>query len=293
MITSVKALILIALSCGLLLFPMVGNTQALPVADPDFEPIHWAYSSVFGTGFYKIQDSRSVFVLRVPPRQTLRKSSISDSGEREWGIEIKYPLTIGLHDIEDLTGIIDNDNFGTASFTPGVELEIPINKRWYLRPFAHIGWGAELDDGESAWIYYTGIKSRYTFPAKKYEWSLLNSLYYAGYTPDTGRSDHLAVATLGAELRQPLSNAKVLGKPIDLNWSLMFAFMSNELQFYEPDGGFEPIKNQLDFGLAMSFRDGPLELWIFKVHQLGLGYRISSNGQFRAVTFNMRSWFTK
>ena len=288
-----KSLILKAISCGFLVFPTLGNSEPLAQVDPDFEPIHWAYSSVFGTGFYQVKDSRSVFVLRVPPRQTLRKSSISESGKRELGIEIKYPLTIGLHDIEDLTGIIDNDNFGTASFTPGVELEIPINPRWYLRPFAHIGWGKELGTSESAWIYYTGIKSRYTFPAGKNEWSLLNSLYYAGYTPDDGRSDHLAVAELGVELRQPLSNAKVLGRPIDLRWSLMFSFMSNELQFYQSDGGFESIKNQLDFGLAMSFRDGPFEFWIFKVHQVGLGYRISSNGQFRAITFNMRSWFTK
>jgi hypothetical protein len=288
-----KSFILNMIVCGFLVFPALGKTEPAPRADPDFEPTHWAYSSVFGTGFYQIKDSRSVFVLRVPPRQSLRKSSISESGERELGIEIKYPLTIGLHDIEDLTGIIDNDNFGTVSFTPGVELEIPINPRWYLRPFAHIGWGKELDSGESAWIYYTGIKSRYTFPARKNEWSLLNSLYYAGYTPDEGRSDQLAVAELGVELRQPLSNAKVLGRPIDLRWSLMFSFMSNELQFNQPDGDFEPIKNQLDFGLAMSFRDGPLEFWIFKIHQVGLGYRISSNGQFRAITFNMRSWFTK
>lgn len=288
-----KAFILNAIVCGFLIFPSLGNTEPAPRADPDFEPIHWAYSSVFGTGFYQIKDSRSVFVLRVPPRQTLRKSSISESGERELGIEIKYPLTIGLHDIEDLTGLIDNDNFGTASFTPGVELEIPINPRWYLRPFAHIGWGKELDAGESAWIYYTGIKSRYTFPARKNEWSLLNSLYYAGYTPDNGRSDHLAVAELGVELRQPLSNAKVLDRPVDLRWSLMFSFLNHELRFNQPDGGYEPIRNQLDFGLAMSFRDGPYEFWIFKIHQVGLGYRISSSGQFRAITLNMRSWFTK
>jgi len=240
-----------------------------------------------------MKDARSVFVLRIPPRQTLRKSSITESGERQFGIEIKYPLTIGLHDVEDLAGIIENDNFGTVSFTPGVELEIPINQRWYLRPYAQLGWGKELDIGESAWIYSAGIKSRYTFPAKKHKWSLLNSLYFAGYTPDEGRSDYLAVAEVGVEFLQPLKNARVIGRAIDLRWSFMYSFMGNELHFNLPDGSFDPIQDQLEFNLAMSFRDGPFELWFFKVHQLGLGYRVSSNGQFSAITFSMRSWFTK
>ena len=229
----------------------------------------------------------------MPPRQTVRKSSLDESGERRLGIEIKYPVTIGLHDIEDLEGIIADDNFGTVSFTPGIELEIPINQQWYLRPFAHIGWGKELEIGESAWIYYTGIKSRYTFPARKYEWSLLNSLYYAGYTPDNGRSDHLAVAQLGVELRQPLDKVTLGGKPVDLHWSLMYSFMGNELHFNLPDGSFDPIEDQLEVGLAMSFRGDPFEWWFFKVRRIGLGYRVSSSGQFTAITFSMRSWFTK
>jgi len=264
------------------------------VLSQDFEPIHWAYSSFFGTGWYNIEDARSVFALQVPLRQTVRETSFSDSGGRSVGIEIRYPLTIGLHDVEDLGGLVENDNFGTIAFAPGIELEIPINERWYLRPFAHVGWGRELELGESAWIYYAGIKSRYIFPSKnKYEWSLLNSLYYAGYRPDDGRSDHLAMASIGAELRQPLSNAMLAGRPIDLHWNIMYTFLGHELHFNLPDGSFDPIEDQVELGLAMSFRDGPYKLWFFNVHRLGLAYRFSSSGQFTAITLHMRSWFTK
>jgi hypothetical protein len=261
--------------------------------EPDFEPIHWAYSSFFGTGWYQIEDSRSVFVMRMPVRQTLRESSLTESGERELGIQIKYPLTLGLHDVDDIGGILETDNFGTVSFAPGVELEIPINKRWYMRTFAHIGWGKELNTGESAWIYYAGVKSRYAFPGKKYDWYLLNSLYYAGYAPDEGRSDHLAVAQLGAELRQPLNKATLFGRNIDLHWSLMYSFLGNELHFNLPDGKFDPINDQIEVAIAMSLRDGPYEFWFFKVHRLGVGYQFSANGQFKAITFSMRSWFTQ
>ena len=231
--------------------------------------------------------------MKIPPRQTLRESSITESGTRELGIEIKYPLTLGLHNINDLGGIIKTDNFGTMSFTPGVELEIPVNQRWYLRPSAHVGWGRELETKESAWIYSVGIKSRYAFPGKKFDWYLLNSLYYAGYTPDRGRSDHLAVGLLGVEVRQPLSKATLAGQAIDLHWSLLYSFLGNEIHFNLPDGNFDPVEDQLEAGFAISLRDGPYEFRFFKVRRLSLGYRFSSNGRFEAITFSMRSWFTR
>lgn len=266
---------------------------SLHAEEPDFEPIHWAYSSFFGTGWYQVEDSQSVFVMRMPISQTLRESSLSESGERKLGLQIKYPLTLGLHDLDDVGGILETGNLGTVSFAPGVVLEIPINKRWYLRPFAHVGWGKELNTGESAWIYYTGVKSRYAFPGKKYDWYLLNSLYYAGYTPDQGRSDHLAIAQLGAELRQPLGKATLFGRNIDLHWSLMYSFLGHELHFNLPDGNFEPIDDQIEAAIAISLRDGPYAFWFFKIHRLGVGYQFSSNGQFQAITFSMRSWFTQ
>ncbi|MDX2417923.1 MAG: hypothetical protein QNK19_10735, partial [Xanthomonadales bacterium] len=258
-----------------------------------FEPVHWAYSSFFGTGWYQVEDTRSVFVVRVPIRQTLRTSSLTESGSRKLGVEIRYPVTVGLHDIEDLGGIIENDNFATASLTPGVELEIPINPRWYLRTLAHVGWGSDLRNDDSAWIYYAGIKSRYTFPARKYQWSLLAGLFYAGYTPDEGRSDHLAVAQVGTELRQPLNKVTFHGEPVDLHWTFMYSFLGNELHFNLPDGTFDPIQDQVEFGIQLSLRNRPFKFWFFDIHRLGVGYQFSTSGQFTAITLSMNSWFRK
>ena len=271
----------------------LASSLTLNADEHDFEPIHWAYSSFFGTGWYQVEDSRSVFVIRMPVRQVLRESSYSDTRQRKIGLELKYPLTIGLHNVDDIGGILETDNFGSITFAPGIEMEVPINDRWYIRSFAHIGWGKELNTGESAWIYYTGVKSRYAFPGQKYDWYLLNSLYYAGYSPDQGRSDHLAVAQLGAEFRQPLSNATLSGQPVDLHWSLMYSFLGRELHFNLPDGNFDPIEDQFEATIAMSLRNGPYEFWLFKIHRLGVGYQFSSNGQFKAVTIRLRSWFTQ
>jgi len=281
-------------TCALLIFVAFTNTGSADVEQKTvFEPVHWAYSSFFGTGWYKVEDALSVFVVRAPVRQTLRKSSLSETGTGKLGIEIGYPVTVGLHDIDDLGGIIESDNFATVSFTPGIELEIPINQRWYLRTLAHAGWGSDLRNEDSAWIYYAGIKSRYIFPAKKFQWSLLNGLYYAGYTPDTGRSNHLAVAQIGAELRQPLNRATIHGEPVDLHWTFMYSFLGNELHFNLPDGTFDPLGDQLEVGLQMSLRNRPLKLWLFEVHRLGVGCQFSTSGQFTAITLSMNSWFRK
>ena len=78
--------------------------QSLAV-DSDFQPVHWGFSAFFGTGWYQVDDARSVFVLRIPPRQTVRESSYGGVGDRQIGIEIHYPLTLGLHNIDDLPGI--------------------------------------------------------------------------------------------------------------------------------------------------------------------------------------------
>jgi len=277
----------------MLLPSLVGTSASAAESRSIFEPVHWAYSSFFGTGWYKVDDARSVFVLKAPVRQTLRKSALSDSSERVVGLEIRYPLTLGLHQIEDLGGIFNNDNFATASFTPGIELEIPVNPNWYLRSQFNLGWGTDLKNSDSAWIYYTGIKSRYVFPSEKQHWSLLNSLYYAGYSPDEGRSDHLAVAQVGVELQRPLKRLAIHGEPVALYWTLMYSFLGNELHFNLPDGSFDPIQDQVEIGVQMGFLNRPIRLWTFEIQRIGLGYQFSPGGELTAITFSLRSWFTE
>ena len=272
---------------------LVCNFARAEEKKPVFEPVHWAYSSFFGTGWYKVDNARSVFVLKAPIRQTLRESSLAETGEREPGIYIRYPLTLGVNQIEDLGGIIRNDNFSTLSFTPGIELEIPVNPNWSLRTQANLGWGTDLQNDDSAWIYYAGLKSRYLFPGRKNQWAMLNSLYYAGYSPDKGRSDHLAVAQAGVEMRQPLEKLAIHGEPVDLYWTLMYSFLGNELHFNLPDGTFNPIEDQLEIGLQMGLRNRPFNIWFIEIQRIGLGYQFSPDGELTAITFSLSSWFTQ
>ena len=45
-------------------------------------------------------------------------------------------------------------DYATVSFTPGVQVEIPIDRRWSLRPYAHLGYGWENETEEGALIWY-------------------------------------------------------------------------------------------------------------------------------------------
>ena len=265
----------------------------LHAEEPALQPVNWAYSAFFGTGWYGVEGNRSVFALHLPFRHVIRSSSLRDDGQRNIGIEIHYPLTVGLHSTDDLPGFVDPENFGTLSFTPGLELEIPLTQRWYLRPFVNIGWGTELDNNNSSWIYYAGLKSRYTFAGGDDNWSLVNNLYYAGYSPRIGQSEDLAAILTAVEFRQPLDLTTASGKSVDLHWSLGYSYLFDDLDFTLPGIYSDSPDDQYIAGLAYSLRNHPLKLWFMTFDRLGLEYRFSSDGSFNSVTLNMESLFKR
>lgn len=277
----------------LMLAVCVSTPASLFAAEVEIEPANWAYSSVFGTGWYQIDDNQSVFALSLPVRQTLRSSSLTDSGERYSGVEIDYALSVGLYNVDDLPGLVDPDNFATLVFTPGVKIEIPITHRWYLRPYLNFGWGTKLDNSDSAWIYYTGIKSRYTFPAETANWALINSIFYAGYTPDLGPPNDLAAILAGVEYKQQLNRTSKTGDPIDLHWSLAYTYLADELTFGLTERNFDTVNDQFEAGLDFGYRSRPIKLWFMELDRVGLSYRFSSNGTFKGISINLGSWFTR
>ncbi|MEA1890898.1 MAG: hypothetical protein U9N50_14125 [Pseudomonadota bacterium] len=278
----------------LLLAILVAITPVCLLAqESDVEPANWAFSSVFGTGWYQLDGNQSVFALSLPVRQALQRSSITETGERKIGFEIDYALSVGLYNIDNLTGLIHPDNFASVVFTPGIELEIPITRRWNLRPYLNVGWGAKLGSSDSAWIYYTGIKSRYIFPADSGNWALINSLYYAGYTPNVGSSNDLTAILTGLEYRQQLNRSGKTGDPIDLHWSLAYSYLADGITFQLPGDDFDTIDDQFEVALAYGYRKHPIKLWFMEFDNVGLGYRFSSNGAFKGISLKLGSWFLR
>jgi hypothetical protein len=265
-------------------------------ATPAYEPVrqvHWAMGAFFGTGWYQVDDNRSVFVFRVPPRQTVRQSGIDANGKRTIGVEILYPLTFGLHNLDEIPDFLDYDNFGTISLTPGVQLEIPINNQWALRPYAHIGAGYENESGRWASIWYGGLKSRYLLgDSERLQWSLLNSVNFAGYKPEYASRGQYGSVMTGLEFNQPLAGLQIGGEPLRLNWHLTYSHLFDKLNFHIEEDRVESIQDQWEIGLALAKRNTKMKIWFMSFEHIGLSYKTSSNGHYKAISVNLRSPFT-
>ena len=157
----------------------------------DEQAIHWAYSTWFGTGWYRIGDTRDAFAVRYAPRWLISEQSI-ESGRRRYGLELRVPVTLGLEhfSLDDIAGSVDPANFASVSVTPAVNVQVPVTERWTLRPFAALGWGTVLNGEESAWTWWMGVRSRYRSAAGRLGWSWLYSVAVVGLSPSTGPSSN-------------------------------------------------------------------------------------------------------
>ncbi len=277
---------MIALSCQAL--SADGGAQP-----QESDSAHWAMASFLGTGWYKIDDSLSIFVIRIPPRQTVRESWFDGRDDRGIGIEIKYTTTLGLFSLDDVPSTADSDDFGTFSFTPGIELEIPVTEDFYLRPFAHLGWGTDSEGASSSWIWFGGVKSRYRFPQSRNNLAIIGNIYYGGHNPSEGKSGDMTGLALGMQGSIPLGNWSYGETTIDLDWHAMYTYFSNEPFFTTPASRTLEVQRMVELGLALSPRDGKWNLWLWKPERLGLGVKWDPDTDFLGLTINFSSWFRR
>jgi len=278
-----------------LILCLISTTLPANEGEPPDDPpsLHWAFASFLGTGWYKIDDSRSAYVLRMPPRQTVRESWFNTREDRGIGVEIKYTTTLGLISFDDLPNATDSDNFGTFSFTPGIELEIPVTRDFYLRPFGHFGWGTEFGYDTTSWIWFGGIKSRYRFPGNDNDLAIIGNIYYGGYNPSEGKSDDMGGLALGMEGSIPLGSRTYRETTVDLDWHVMYTHFSNAPLFTDPDQTFFELEQMFEIGLALSPRQERWDLWLWKPERLGFGVKWDPDNNFLAITINFTSWFRR
>jgi hypothetical protein len=261
-----------------------------PIPEPIPEQLHWALGTFFGTGWYEIEDNRSVFVLRIAPRQVLRESSLDTDGKRRLGVEILYPVALGLSKLDQAADFIEFDNYASISFSPGIELEVPVTPAWALRPYLHLGYGRELESGEGATIWYGGIKSRYRLGGGR-QWSLLNGAHLAGYKPEFEKRGRYGALMAGLEWQRPLQGLEWRGAPLYLNAHLTYDWFFDELNFHVDRYRLESFRDQWELGLALGGGERSLDFGFLSFDHVGLAYRWSSDGNFRAITLNFRSPF--
>jgi hypothetical protein len=267
---------------------------ALAVAQSEeVSTIHWAYSTYFGTGWYQIGDERDAFSIRFAPRRPVRTASLDEDGPRIIGMELRIPVTVGLNHfpLDDLPGSVDPANLANVSVTPSIYFDVPVNDRWTLRPFIAAGWGTVLNGDESAWTYWTGLRSRFTFGPGKVDAALVNSIGFVGYTPNNGPSTNFWPIMTAVEMAAPLGSLRHDDRQLMLHWHAGYTFFQDDLDVVRRDLTTEPISDQWELGLAVSKVDAPITVWRLKFDRVGLAYRFSSDGELQGVGLLFRSLF--
>ena len=258
------------------------------VGQPDTNLIHWAYAAAFGTGIYQLGEDSRTFVFRIRP--TIKKSFSFQNhlGGRKFYLEIRLPVTIGLHDFS-LTELF-SPNVRQVSFTPGVMLQIPLLRNWDVQLFGNFGGGAELGDSrDAAWIYWGGINSRLTFRLFNTDFALLNSVGSYGFTPRNGGTEAISTLTTGLEWNQRLGSLEMGTEPLFLRTTVLYYYYFEGLDIlWNP--GRDPISLSWEWEIGISLsKNTPFKLWFFSFDRLGIGYRFSPNS--RGIRFISYSVF--
>lgn len=281
-------LLLLILASGSLPPPVVAQE-----AEP-FEPtIHWAYASFFGTGWYKINDQRSGFIVRAPFRWTVGDALIDENGKRQIAYTIRLPFTLGLArlDFEDISNILDSDNLATASANISVDADIPVTQRFHVRPVAEVGYSTILDESDWAWTYRAEIKTRTTFEEGKLDWAILFDYGIAGYEPNRGESDDFEFAVAGLEFGYPVDWFASTDGQTMLYWHLSYTDFLDEIEVRTGVEEFDSVANYWQAGIALGKRDKPVRIWRLSFDRLGLAYNFSTTGELRGIKFVFRSLY--
>ncbi|MEX0976345.1 MAG: hypothetical protein WDZ50_04535 [Woeseia sp.] len=263
---------------------LLGCAMSAHAQSQDVNALHWAYSTYFGSGWYQIGDESNAFALRYVPRKELSQATIDDAGNRHVGIELRFPVTLGLNNfpLDDLAGSVNPENFANVSITPAVYLTWPVTERWTLRPIAALGWGTLLNGDESAWTYWSGVRSQLVLLDRVPRVSLFNSIGFVGYAPSRGPSENFWPITTALELRHPVFRELAEGNWY-LYWHLAYTWFQDDLDLVRQTTGTEPISDQWDFGFAFSREETPISIWRLEFDRLGLSYRFSSDGELQGI----------
>jgi hypothetical protein len=96
----------------------------------------------------------------------------------------------------------------------------------------------------------------------------------------------------GLEFNQPLGRFRLDGEPAWLNWHVTYNYLFDRLNFHVDEERVESIDDQWEFGLALGRGSKGVKIWFLTFEHIGLAYKFSSNGRYKAISLNFRSPFT-
>ncbi len=266
----------LSLWLSLLLAAPIGRAEEqLPAA-----AVNFAYATVLGTGIYEVGERR-VYVLNMPFHYTLREAS----GDRP-GLRFKLPVSLGTHHF-DWRDILEDDfpeRLQTVGFVPGLELAWALSEGWRLKPYAQLGYVADLQEDNDAYVYVAGLKSLYQQSQGRSTLSLGAGATLAGQRAVRGGSDTgFGLVELGVDLRHPLG-LRLLERNLDASLFYIASRYFNDVDFVDIGDQRFSIRHSHQIGVTLGI-DRPVTFWGLELERVGVGYQFGDG--LNALRFNL------
>jgi hypothetical protein len=270
----------------------IGQAQEQSTTIHPEKQINWALASFFGTGWYRVDDNRSTFILHLPFTHQISTPDWLGPGSRNVKMNLRLPVSLGFHRLDDIPDLLEFDNYASLTFVPGIEFEIPVTQRWTLKPLAHFGVGYEQQSDEAVIVWYGGIRNRfYLQKSATTSIALLGAIAFAGSNPEYEARSRYASLMGGVEGENPLPQMGSMSKPFNLYWHATYSSLFDEIDFHISPNQFNSIDDQWEFGVGLGKVGKPISLWMFTFDRLGVAYQRSTDGQFEAIKISVTSPF--
>ena len=245
--------------------------------DDDGDAINWAYQEALDDGFYfGTQENAQIYDL--PLSYTFRSLENDD-----WGLKLKFPITIGLYNIHSQEEEIDAN---LLALVPGIEFQFRVRNNWILMPVGHIGLGKDTSGGNLIYIYSVGIKSHVLFEWDKLDFTFGNALRNKGYfTGSGGPDDNFSTFDTGLDMRFPLG-FRMFGKDGYFSiYGINYYFFDKTIVI---DSEKNPIEVNFQWEIGITLSAIPSwKIWFFQIERLGLGYRFGNGFNAIRLVFGM------
>jgi len=245
--------------------------------DNDSNAINWAFQVGLGDGF-SIGTQENANVYKLPFSYTTRHLR-----DYEWGLKLKFPLTVGVYNIETADKDIDLD---VLAIVPGIELQIPVRDNWILIPLLNFGLGKNTSGGDLQYLYSVGIKHHVFFGWKNLDFTFGNTLRNDGYFTDgNDNSDNVPLFSTYLDMRFPLG-FNLLNKSGYLSLYAINYYYFDDVTVI--DSETIPIEVDTQWELGITFSSIPSwKFWFFEIERVGLGYRFGDGFSAIRLVFGM------
>lgn len=239
------------------------------------------YVVQFGFGSYDI-GGLSANTYRIPLTHTFTLGAEKDA----WRLTLTGYL--GYCHINFETRLLGPKLTATQEYAfvlPHVELQIPLQQGWVIKPYLAAGFGyafngsvalegygkESLNNGYD-FLYTAGVSNLVVIPLQEFSMSFGTRLGWAEEKPfGGGKSQGFATFQTGLEARHPIG-LSLMDHPLDLAGSFIYYKFFPAAQFTIPNQSPLEVSNQYEFGTDLGFAK-PTRLWIFDNPRIGISYR--------------------